>query len=37
MIANILKKNLDKVSTADQDTAAPIPEHHQVRGPQAYQ
>ena len=37
MIANILKKNLDKVSTANQDTAIPIPQHHQVRGPQAYQ
>ena len=37
MIANILKKNLDKVSTANQDTATPIPQHHQVRGPQAYQ
>lgn len=37
MIANILKRNLDKVSIENNDTAATIPEHHQVRGPQAYQ
>lgn len=36
MIANILKRNLDKVTTANQEPAS-IPEHHQVRGPQAYQ
>ena len=36
MIANILKRNLDKVSTANQEPAS-IPDHHQVRGPQAYQ
>lgn len=36
MIANILKRNLDKV-VENKDTAACTPQHDQVRGPQAYQ
>lgn len=37
MIANILKRNLDKVSTGEGDTVPSIPSHNQVRGAQAYQ
>jgi len=37
MIANILKRNLDKVNSTDQHTIAFTPEHDQIRGPKAFE
>lgn len=37
MIANILKRNLDKVDQADQQTIAFTPNHDQIRGPKAFE
>ena len=36
-IENILKNNRDKQSTLFDEPISPIPEHHQLRGPSAYQ
>jgi len=37
MIANILKRNLDKINETDQQTIVFTPDHDQIRGPQAFE